>query len=237
MASDLEVERVAGVPAGTRPRLRRWQVLALAGLVVAAVALARTYRIDQQLRPDLIRAWIAPYGAWGVLVFSAVKLVSMLLVMPLMPFSVAAGLLFGFGWGFVITVVTNMVGSTMAFALARRLGGDTIRSRLSGRWAAFDRAIGANGFTFLFFLRLTPLFPWNGVSYAVAVTSLGWRDFLLGTFVGMMPTTLVYSYAGAAAGDASLGKMAVALTLLAAMSLIPAWWRRRRQATPDQPEA
>jgi uncharacterized membrane protein YdjX (TVP38/TMEM64 family) len=217
---------------GTSGRTRWWRWLAVVA-VLALVALAsRHVDLAAALHPETIRALIAPFGAWGPLVFSVFKIITMLLCVPLSTVSIAAGLLFGFGWGLVINVITNLIGSVIAFAIARRLGGDAVRSRLTGRWAAFHRAMDADGFTFLFVMRLTPVFPFNIVSYAVAVTGLRWRVYLLATALGMLPTTAVYSYVGAAAGEASLGKLAVALTLLALVSILPKLRRWRAEADP-----
>jgi uncharacterized membrane protein YdjX (TVP38/TMEM64 family) len=232
MPGEMKIERIPGVTRGLA-RSRWWRLFSLAVVaVVLVVAVSQRVDLTELAQPEKIRALIVPFGVWGPLVFSAFKILSMLLMLPLAPFSIAAALLFGFGWGTVINIVTNLLGASIAFAIARRLGGEAIRSRMTGRWAAFERMLSANGFTFLFVTRLTPVFPFNIVSYAAAITSLGWRGYLLATGLGMMPTTLVYGYVGAAAGEASLGNMAVALTLMAALSVLPKL-RRRRQAEPD----
>jgi uncharacterized membrane protein YdjX (TVP38/TMEM64 family) len=231
VTGELHVERIpASEPRPKSVRARLLRPLLVAIVVAAAVYLYRHVDVGHLLHPERIRNLVAPYGAWGPLIYSVFKIISMLLIVPLMPVSVAAGLLFGFGWGTVINIVTNILGSALAFAIARRLGGDTIRARLTGRWAAFDRSFNDNGFAYLMFMRLTPVFPWNPLSYALAVTRISWRDFLLATAIGGLPTTLVYSYVGAAAGEASLGKLGIALTGLALLSLIPTLNKRRKAA-------
>ena len=73
--------------------------------------------------------------------------------------------------------------------ISRRLGRDP-------RFTAIDAAVGANGFRIVLLLRLSPAFPFNLLNYGLGLTSVRLRDYLLGSFLGMLPGTALYVYIG-----------------------------------------
>ena len=68
------------------------------------------------------------------------------------------------------------------------------------RFAAIDRAIAADGRRITFLLRLSPVFPFNLLNYALGLTRISFADFALAC-LGMLPGTLLYVYLGSLAGD------------------------------------
>ena len=78
-------------------------------------------------------------------------------------------------------------------AVERRLAGNA-------RFVALDRAIGGDGRRLVFLLRLSPVFPFNLLNYALGLTRVRLVDFLAAS-IGMLPGTLLYVYYGKLAGD------------------------------------
>jgi uncharacterized membrane protein YdjX (TVP38/TMEM64 family) len=76
----------------------------------------------------------------------------------------------------------------------RRLGVDS-------RLAEMDEAIGREGGRIVFLLRLSPAFPFNVLNYALGLTQVRFRDYLMASAVGMAPGTFLYVYAGFTAGQ------------------------------------
>ena len=214
-------------PAGRSRRVL--QALAAFTIAWAVVYAVRYGDFQAWLHPDRVRALVAGYGAWGPLIYTGVKMITMILLIPLAPVAIVAGVLYGFVWGSVITLITTVLGAAITFAIGRKLGRETIQARLSGRLQGIDQGLGENGLAYIALARLAPVLPFSVVSYLAAVTSISWRDYMLGTAIGIIPTSLVYSYVGAAAGEASLGKLLVALSLLGGLALIPVILRQRRR--------
>jgi uncharacterized membrane protein YdjX (TVP38/TMEM64 family) len=75
----------------------------------------------------------------------------------------------------------------------RRLAGDP-------RFAAIDRAVGQKGRRIVLLLRLSPLFPFNLLNYALGLTRVRFADFVAAS-IGMLPGTLLYVYYGKVVGD------------------------------------
>lgn len=147
-------------------------------------------------------AWVDSLGVWGPVVFVAGYVVAAVAFVPGSILTLAAGAIFGLGKGVVIVFLAAMLGSAAAFLVARYLARPAIERRLAGntRFAAIDRAVGAQGRKIVFLLRLSPVFPFNLLNYALGLTKVRFLDFFIAS-AGMLPGTLLYVYYGKLAGD------------------------------------
>jgi len=172
-------------------------VLVLAALAVVAVAGRRA----AALLPAF-SAWVDGLGALGPLVFVVGYALATVAFVPGSLLTLAAGALFGLVEGTALVLVAATVGASLAFLVARYLARGLVEQRLAGndRFTAIDRAIGAQGRTIVFLLRLSPLVPFNLLNYALGLTRVRFADYLVAS-VGMLPGTLLYVYYGKVAGD------------------------------------
>ena len=122
-------------------------------------------------------------------------------VFPLV-LTLAAGATFGLVEGTVVVLLGAGLGSTAAFLLSRSVAREAIARRVEGdrRFAAIDRAIERDGRRIVFLLRLSPVFPFSLLNYALGLTRVRLADYVLAS-VGMLPGTLLYVYSGKVAGD------------------------------------
>ena len=73
--------------------------------------------------------------------------------------------------------------------------------RASPRFRAIDEAIGKEGPKIVFLLRLSPIFPYNLLNYALGLTRVKFGSYVLASWIGMLPGTLMYVYLGSLAGS------------------------------------
>ena len=116
--------------------------------------------------------------------------------------TLAAGAIFGLGKGTALVFIGATLGSTLAFLVARYLARGAIERRLEDqpRFSAIDRAVGRQGLKIVFLMRLSPVFPYNLLNYALGLTRVRLLDYLLACF-GMIPGTFLYVYYGKALGS------------------------------------
>jgi uncharacterized membrane protein YdjX (TVP38/TMEM64 family) len=169
-------------------------VAALAAVVVLA-------RLGGGYLPAFAR-WVDSLGVWGPAVFVLGYALASVAFVPGSVLTLAAGAIFGIAEGVVVVFIAAVLGSSAAFLVARYLARGAIERRLAGnaRFAAIDRAIGAQGRKIVFLLRLSPVFPFNLLNYALGLTQVRFTDYLLAS-IGMLPGTLLYVYYGKLAGD------------------------------------
>ena len=117
------------------------------------------------------------------------------------PLTLAGGLLFGWQIGGPTTVVAATIGATILFLIAKTALGETLAAR-AGPWLAKLRdGFKENALSYLLFLRLVPAFPFWLVNLAPAALGVPLKTYLLGTFFGIIPGTMAFSFVGAGLGS------------------------------------
>ncbi len=146
--------------------------------------------------------WVDALGAWGPVAFMVGYALATVAFVPGSLLTLAAGAIFGIAWGTLYVFLAASVGACAAFLVARYLARGAIEHRLEGnpKFAAIDHAVGNQGLKIVTLLRLSPVFPFNLLNYALGLTRVRLADYALACF-GMLPGTLLYVYAGALAGD------------------------------------
>ncbi len=149
--------------------------------------------------------WARGTGALGVAVFAVAYIVSTALGLPGSILTLAAGFAYGPVWGLVIASPASVAGATCAFLLGRTLLHDWAVRRVgqSKRLEAIDAAVARQGFTLVFLLRLSPVFPFNVLNYALSLTRVRLSTYVAASFLGMLPGTAMYVYLGSLAPAAA----------------------------------
>ena len=206
--------------------------LALALVLAGGAGWVLTHR--QTLDVHAIEAWIAGLGAWGPVGFILLYTAGTVLFFSGALLSLAGGALFGPVWGTVFNLAGAVAGSTVAFLIARTLGGDWIARRMGGRLKRVIEGVEAEGWRFVALTRLVPLVPFNLLNYALGLTRIPLASYVLASAVCMLPGAIAFTWLGyagrsAAAGDASALRYGLfGLGALAAIAFLPRLMRRFR---------
>jgi uncharacterized membrane protein YdjX (TVP38/TMEM64 family)/rhodanese-related sulfurtransferase len=206
----------------TRSTLLR---LAIALALVAAIALAVLNR--DRFDAAALEAWVAAAGWAGPLLFVALYALAALLFLPGSVITLAGGALFGPVWGALWNLTGATLGAALAFLAARYLAGPWVEQRTGGRMKRLKDGVEGEGWRFVAFVRLMPLFPFNLLNYALGLTRIPFLHYLIATWVFMLPGAIAYTYLGYAGREAMAGgegliqKVMIALALLAATAFLP----------------
>jgi uncharacterized membrane protein YdjX (TVP38/TMEM64 family) len=167
---------------------------------VALVALAAEFAVTLPMRHAIghLIDWIRSAGATGVAVYAVVYVVFTILLIPGSLLTAGAGLAYGPRLGILLVSPVSVAAATLSFVLGRTIARGWIARRVAAdaRFRAVDAAIGRRGFKIVLLLRLSPLFPFNALNYALGLTDVRLRDYILASFVGMLPGTFFYVYLG-----------------------------------------
>lgn len=100
--------------------------------------------------------------------------------------------------GTLTVSIGSVSGASAAFLLGRTLARDAIARKLEHhpRFKALDEAIQQQGLKMIFLLRLSPIFPFNFLNYALGLTPIRFREYLFASWIGMLPATVLYVYLG-----------------------------------------
>ncbi len=146
-------------------------------------------------------AQVQEFGAWGPVLWGGAYILASLLMIPGSLLTLGAGFAFGVARGTVVVSIGSTLGAAAAFLVGRTLARPWIEDKVTGspKFRAIDQAIREQGFKIVLLLRLSPVFPFNLLNYALGLTRVSFRDYVLASWIGMLPTTMVYVYLGSAA--------------------------------------
>jgi uncharacterized membrane protein YdjX (TVP38/TMEM64 family) len=149
--------------------------------------------------------WINGLGALGGVVFIAIYILATLAFLPAAILTLGAGVIFGVIWGSLYVFIGATLGAVAAFLVGRYVARGWVKEKISSykKFANIDQAVSKEGLKIVFLIRLSPLFPFNLLNYALGVTSVSLKDYFLAS-VGMIPGTIMYVYLGHLAGDLAL---------------------------------
>lgn len=162
--------------------------------------------------------WLAPTREWslafirfvqrlgflGFVLYALAYVAGTVLLFPGTLLTVGGGFLYGPVWGTILVSPASVAGATIAFVLARSVARDWVAEKVQNypRFAAIDRAVERHSFRAVLLLRLQPInLPFALLNYAFGLTSVKLRDYVLASWLGMLPTTILYVYAGSAVRD------------------------------------
>jgi uncharacterized membrane protein YdjX (TVP38/TMEM64 family) len=183
----------------------RWRGFAC-GLAVLVALVAAWALLPVAEWIDAFRAWVETMGVWGHVVFALVYIVATVAMAPGSPLTLAAGLAFGLA-AFPTVVVAATIGAALAFLSGRYLARSWVdrQTQRSRTFRAVDRAVEAEGWKIVALMRLSPLVPFNLQNYFFGAAKVGFWPYLLATFFGIMPGTLLYVWIGSLGAAASGG--------------------------------
>lgn len=173
-------------------------------------------------------------GRFAPLVFVAAYAIAAVLFVPGSLFGLAGGALFGPVWGTLWNLTGAVAGAGAAFLIARYLAGDWVTRRAAGRLRVLVSGIETEGWRFVAFVRLVPLFPFNLLNYALGLTRIPFSHYLVTSAAAMLPGTFLYTWVGHAgretlAGGESMPELIIAtLALIATIVFLPRLVRRWR---------
>jgi uncharacterized membrane protein YdjX (TVP38/TMEM64 family) len=182
--------------------IRRDHVRAMASFIVlAALVLVTTFSSRVANALQAILEFVQSSGPWGPVLFVVIYIGACLLFAPGSILTMGAGFLFGLGMGTVVSSIGSTLGAGAAFLLARTLLRAPVQRWFASdpRFQALDEAVGEHGFKVVLLARLSPVLPFNLLNLAFGLTKVSLRDYLLASWIGMLPGALLYVYLGTAA--------------------------------------
>ena len=135
--------------------------------------------------------------------------------------------MFGPVFGTLYNLTGATLGAALAFLISRYLASDWVSAKAGGKVKQLINGVEGEGWRFVAFVRLVPLFPFNLLNYALGLTRIRFSHYLLATYLFMLPGAIAYTWLGYAGREAISGgegliqKIMIALALLAVVAFLP----------------
>ena len=191
-------------------------------LVIIIYLIIDRYDILSHFNPAEVREMVASTGSFAPLVFISLYILSCIFFLPGAVFSISSGVLFGTILGTVYTVIGATIGATLAFLIARYFARSFFEQTVEKKYPKikeFDEKLEQNGFITVIFLRLIPLFPFNGLNFALGITKVKLKDYFLATMIGIIPGSFTFAYLGDSIVEMNYINIVIAVILIILLSL------------------
>jgi uncharacterized membrane protein YdjX (TVP38/TMEM64 family) len=178
--------------------------------VAVCVAAAMLLPVKDALVATL--EWVPELGFWGPVALAVLYVFACVFLVPGMVLTLGAGFLFGVVQGTIAVSLGSTAGACAAFLVGRTVARSWIEGKMAEnpKFAAVSQAVARRGFLIVVLIRLSPAFPFNVLNYAFALTKISFWRYAIGSWIGMLPGTILYVYLGSGArslADAAAGNL------------------------------
>ena len=221
---------------------RLWPV----ALLLAGLAGFFAFDLDRHLSFETLREnraflteWTAAHRAAAISIYVVIYIAVVAFSLPGgAVMTISGGFLFGPLIGASVTVIAATIGATLLFIAAKTALGDVLRAKAGPAIRTMEAGFRENELSYMFVLRLVPLFPFFLVNLAPAFLGVSLRTYVIATLFGIIPGTFVYTLVGNglgavfdAGGTPDLGvifkpEILFPILGLALLALIPVVYKR-----------
>ncbi len=196
-------------------------------LIFLVVGITTTFAYRRHFNTAALENWLTSAGHMAPLMFIVIYVISTILFLPGSVLTIAGGILFGPIWGTFYNLTGATIGATIAFLIARYLASDWVTRKSSGWLKQLIEGVEVEGWRFVAFVRLVPLFPFSLLNYALGLTRIRLFHYVVASYICMLPGAIAYTYLGyagrnaVAGGEGMIQKALLGLGLLALVAFLP----------------
>ena len=196
-----QISQSHGSARGAASRLKRFLPLGVIAFALGAFFVLggpQYVNLDSlRANQDTLKAFVASHALLAVLGFTLLYASLVAISFPGAGFlSIFAGFLFGLFPGVPAVVIGASIGATVIFLIARSALGASLAAKAGPFMQKFEQGLKENEFSYLFILRLVPIFPFFIVNIVPALFDVKLRNYILTTMLGIIPGSLVYVSVG-----------------------------------------
>jgi uncharacterized membrane protein YdjX (TVP38/TMEM64 family) len=166
---------------------------------------------------DLLLDYLGP---WAPVVFILLYSLAPVLFIPGTVMTLIGGLIFGLYWGVAYSLIGAPIGASLAFLAGRYIAEDWVKGQSQAMLLEVKRGIAKEGWRYIAFTRLVPVFPYSILNYAFGLTNISLATFALTSFICLIPGTIAYTYIGYVGHQAAEGSKNLLLQVSLALALI-----------------
>ena len=212
-----------------RRSLKQTRLLKFA--IIAAIMLVAVF-LMQKIGVSELRELIGEHVLFAPMIYVLCFAILPIFLFPVPVLAVVAGAVFGLFAGSLYTIIGAMINSVLMFYIARFLGFRAVSDFTQNSKSKILKTLGEPGgkFSLILILRLMPLVPYNALNYACGVMNVSLREYVVATFVGIVPATFIMVNLGEKALDMRSNGFIIACVLMAALVVLSSWGAKKIRA-------
>ena len=169
------------------------KALVFVSFMIGAIYVVRYTPVKAYLTSEALGELVDSVGIWAPFAYVLIYAIGVCLFLPGTLLTGLGAAIFGPYWGFLYVWIGAMLGASAAFLIGRTLGREFAASLVGDRLKKYDDAIERNGFATVLYLRLV-YFPFTPMNFGMGLTRVRFRDYFLGTGLGIIVGTFVFTF-------------------------------------------
>lgn len=199
----------------SKPSLKKLFLILFIACLAVLVLCNRKYFTHDNL--DLVLDYLGP---WAPAVFILLYSLAPVLFIPGTVMTLIGGLIFGMYWGVLYSLIGATIGASLAFLAGRYIAEDWVKGKSQSMLREVKLGIEKEGWRYIAFTRLVPIFPYSILNYAFGLTNISLATFALTSFICLIPGTIAYTYIGYVGHQAAEGSKGLLLQVSLVLALI-----------------
>ncbi len=200
--------------------------------IICLVATALAMYLLGGTNSGKIQTWLTQAGIWAPVIYVTIYVIATVLILPSTALNLTGGAIFGPWIGTLWTSIGAVIAAIVAFAFTRTVGREIVAKRMGRSWQAMDAELRQGGLFYMFAIRLLPIIPYGLVNFTAGLTSISFKDYIMGTIFGTVPGILPFVMLGSSGLKAiqtgDILPLLGALSLTGILTAVSTWYRRRR---------
>ena len=163
-------------------------------LILIVVSTTIYYSFGNDTDIQLFQQYIKDFGFLAPLIFLVLYTLLSIFI-PITPFLVIAGLLFGFLYGLIYTIIGGFISAMLVFTFSRKIGRERVKEILENKYLKnldkYNKKLEKDGIWDLVILRIIPIMPFNVLNIFMGVSNIKTKNYMIGTIFGILPSHVV----------------------------------------------
>ena len=173
-------------------------------IIVSLIIIFYAFKVGW-LSPTLLILLFENKPALGPIIFLGMYIILTISSVPTLPLNLAAGFLWGWFGGTLLTVMGASSGALITFFISRYFFRSIFVEKFKGSvWRDLDEGVKKNEWKVILFTRLNPAFPFGLTNWFFGISEVSIFKFAMGTCLGIFPGALVFSVIGSSVGQMML---------------------------------
>jgi uncharacterized membrane protein YdjX (TVP38/TMEM64 family) len=174
-------------------RIAKLKIVGAVLLLLLVIFALSNDAIRNNLSKESMQTLVESYGALGPIIFIIISALGVTLFIPASAFNIVAAVVFGLWEGLLYAMISLCISASISFFIARTLGHDLAQRAIGGKIRHYAEKIDNNGFAAILYLRLL-YFPLFMLNYGAGLTNVRFRDYFLGTVIGLLPGMFIFIF-------------------------------------------
>jgi uncharacterized membrane protein YdjX (TVP38/TMEM64 family) len=206
-------------------------------LIILTIIISAIYfDISSYISQDILNNWISQFGVYGPLVFIGIYTLAIIFIIPVTLLAIIGGVLFGIIFGTIYVIIGSLLGAIICYYISKIFGKHFIQQIIDLKFQKlkiYNDNLEHHGLITVFFLRIIPISPFAALNYAFGVTKVKDYNYIIGTFFGIIPSSLVLVYLGNSISNWSIINIIVSsllyILLILSYPLYKMWHKRHKR--------